>query len=78
MVVDDFYVNGLVTRPFKANAPLVIEADAILTSTAAFEFLQPISGDRSNILQVFGLIQVNQFSAGCALNVYRVFGGDFA
>ena len=40
MVSDDFDFGGVFTRPAKAEAPLIIDANAVLSAAAAFEGLQ--------------------------------------
>ena len=51
MVVDYFDVVGVLFFPAKADAPLVVDADAVLPCSVAFEGLQAIAGRYPQILQ---------------------------
>ncbi len=42
MVVNDFDIMGRIVFPSKANAPLVIDPDTVLTGTVSPEQLQPV------------------------------------
>ena len=48
----------------QANAPLVVNADTILSGALAGELLQPITRWYAEIIQAFGCIQDGQFSPG--------------
>lgn len=48
MVSDDFDFGGVFTRPAKAEAPLIIDADAVLSAAAAFEGLQAFAGRKAH------------------------------
>ncbi len=76
MIVCYFYFSCLVVGPFKANAPLVIDADAILPGTVALELLESVPRDHLQILQRIGIIQVQQFAAGRALDIRGKFSGE--
>jgi len=54
MVVNDFNINrtGRSLRPFKANPPLIIDADAELPLAITMERFQPIASQRREIIQV--------------------------
>jgi hypothetical protein len=59
VIVDDLnirWTNG-VDGPFKANAPLLVNANGPLSSPVAFESFQPIAGQSSQIGQRDGSVQ---------------------
>jgi hypothetical protein len=44
VVVNDLYVGCVVAGPSKAQPPLVVDPDAVLTRTFALQRLKPVSG----------------------------------
>jgi len=44
MVVSDLDLEGIAVAPYEAYAPLVIDADAVLTYPATSELLQTVAG----------------------------------
>ena len=44
MVVDDLNIMGVAVAPAKADPPLVIDSDAVLSFSIAQQALQPIAG----------------------------------
>ena len=71
MVVRNFNVIHIAAFPAKANAPLVVDADAVLTGPAATPSFQPIAGRSQQIAKRPGMMQVQQFAPGRALNIRR-------
>jgi len=51
VIVDDLDVMRTVRRPPKADPPLVIDPDAELTGSKAFERLQSIAGRNPQVIQ---------------------------
>jgi hypothetical protein len=51
MVIHDFHLLRVATEPDEANPPLVVDAHAVLTGTAAFESLQSVTRRRKQIAQ---------------------------
>lgn len=43
MVIDDLDVIGVAVAPHKADSPLVIDPDAVLTLSVAVQGLQPVA-----------------------------------
>ena len=78
MIIYNLNVLRLVTGPFEANAPLVIDADAILSRSVTLEFFQPVAWRCRQISQIFGVIQINQLSTSRALHVFRQLLGSLA
>src|SRR5437868_1414121 len=58
VIIDNLHIDraGRTFRPFEANPPLIIDADAVLARPAAFKGFQPIAADRGKV-----------FQAGCRL-----------
>lgn len=44
MVISDFDFVGVAADPTEAQTPLVIDTDAVLTGTLAFERFEPVAG----------------------------------
>jgi hypothetical protein len=59
VVIDDFNVRRTagIGRPFKANAPLLVNANGPLPCPIAFECFQPIAGQSRQIGQRHGSVQ---------------------
>ncbi len=49
LIVDDLNALGAVNGPDEADAIRVVDSDAVLTGTIAFEFFQPVSGGTRNV-----------------------------
>ncbi len=71
MIVSDFHVIGVPIPPFEADAPLVIDANAILTRAIAGQFFQAIRRRNAKVLERHGPIQHTQFPEGNLLYVQR-------
>lgn len=69
MVIGNLDLVGITVAPLKANAPLIINAYAVLTLATTFEFLQPIPGWQSQVRQILGCIEHNQLSECPAMNI---------
>jgi hypothetical protein len=52
MVVDDFDIGWAFLRPNKADAPLVVDTDRVLTATISCEGFGPIRGRRAQVAEV--------------------------
>ena len=44
MVVDDFHLVGVAVTPTKANPPLIVDADAVLTFPISTQCFQTVAG----------------------------------
>src|SRR6266404_1905214 len=71
VVVDDFDALSTSISPNEAEAPLIVDPNAILTRAAAAQRLQPISGRSGQIAQFFCIMELPQFSLRRALNIAR-------
>lgn len=57
MVVDDFNLFGISSGPNEADAPLVIDADAVLTLTVAREGFEPVAGRKLQKIELHGGVE---------------------
>jgi len=78
MIIYDLNVSGFIFDPLKADSPLIVYADAVLTRTASLKPLKPVSRRGQQVLQIFSVIQVEQFTPGGALDIPRQLRRDDA
>jgi len=64
VIIHDFYIVGIAITPDKADAPLGVDADAVLPFPIAFEYFQVIARRRPQIAGFGGNIQLSQLSLG--------------
>jgi hypothetical protein len=69
VVVGDFDVVRITPAPSEADAPLVIDPDAVLSLSIASEPLKPVPWGYSQLPQRLGCIQEQQLPVGLALHV---------
>ena len=60
MVVNDLNLVRRTARPAKAEPPLIVNADTVLTGAIAFELLKPVAGRHAQIIERLGGVQGNQ------------------
>lgn len=70
MVVNDFDIMGCIVLPDKANAPLVIDPDTVLTGTVAPEQLQPVARRYPQIIEPCRHLQLLELSQRRPLDVH--------
>jgi len=63
MVVEDFHVLGRAFPPDKADPPLVVDPDAVLTPAVAFQGFQPVPRRHLEILKGLGRVDHLQLPA---------------
>jgi hypothetical protein len=68
MVVDDFDIGWSFLFPFEADSELVVDPDAVLTGTLAFERLQSIAAKGGKIPEGQGCVQPYQPGASLILD----------
>ena len=78
MVVNDFNTVGVALTPGKADAPLAVDADAVLTGPVAFQGLQAISRRNAQVIQRNCIVQNFELAHCDALNVRRQAGNSDA
>ena len=73
MVIDDLNLVRVSVAPDKADAPLVVDADAVRSGSSALEGFEPVTRRHPQILQMFRLVEPDQFAQGDALDFSRQF-----
>ena len=76
MIIHYLDVVGIPTSPFKTDAPLVVNADAILTLSVVRQFLQTVRRRYAQILQDLGSVQDVKSPSGNPLDVMREFARE--
>jgi hypothetical protein len=78
MIIHDLDVIRFVIDPFKAGTPLIVDTNTILSRPIALQLLKMVAWGREQVLKIFGIIQVDQLTAGGALNIFWQFRRDVA
>jgi hypothetical protein len=69
MKIHNFDLMGVTVAPHKTDPPLIIDADAVLTSTIAMEHFQPLAGRRTQVRQLDRGIEHVELPQGRALDI---------
>lgn len=69
MVIDDLDIEHVAILPSEADAPLLVDADAVLASAVALECLELIRRRDHQIAQIRGAVEVFQLLACALLNL---------
>ncbi len=69
MIIYNFHVVRVTFLPFKANPPLIIDPNTVLTQAVAFQFFQTISRRDTQVLQDHSPIEHSQFTQRYLLNI---------
>ena len=62
MVIDNLYVEGITVLPAKADPPLIVDSDAMLTRPFAFEAFEAIGRGHAKIRKRSGAVQHSKFA----------------
>ena len=65
MIVDDLDVVGIAVTPTKANPPLVVDPDAVLSFAVASQGLQSIAGRCLQIAETARAVDLGQLAVRC-------------
>jgi len=68
MVVDDLNFTGVSVSPCKANAPLIVDADAVFTSAIALQSFEVVTRQRGERLDIRRSIKHVQFAESRTLD----------
>jgi hypothetical protein len=68
MVIYDFNIVRIANFPFKTNAPLIVNANAVLTLPVAFKRFQLIARWLPEVLEVTGTVQIDKLSSCLPFN----------
>jgi hypothetical protein len=71
MIIHNFNVVRVFAAPAEANAPLVVDADAMLPRSIAFQGFQAVAGRQGQIAQFARAINLRELPQGHALNLRR-------
>ena len=71
VVIDDLDVERVGGAPDEADAPLVVDADAVLTRTGTFESLEVIAWRNTKVGERVSGINDDELSQCCALKCRR-------
>ena len=71
VIIHDLDVKGVPIPPSKADAPLVVDADTVLTSAIGRQFLETIAGRDPEILERGRRIELDQFAERHAQQAWR-------
>lgn len=78
MIVDDLDVVGVAVDPAEADAPLVVDADAVLAGPVAAELLEAIARRDAQVLEVHGTVDQAELPEHDAAEVGRESADGFA
>jgi len=71
MIINNLNIFSESIRPAKADSPLIIDANTVLTGTIAPERLKVIAGRDSQILKTICDFELPEFSSGNLGNIYK-------
>jgi len=75
MIVSYFYVINAVIMPFKANAPLVVDPDTVLSFPVSFQCLKVVCRRDSKVFKVSGSMDHDKLPFSDPLNILRQIPG---
>jgi hypothetical protein len=71
MIIHDFNVISISIDPFKANPPLIVNPDAVLSCPVAAKLLQPVRWRNAEIVKRDGIGEHAQLAIADLLDVLR-------
>jgi hypothetical protein len=71
MIVGDLYLSGIGASPDEADAPLVVDAYAVLASPIAVKRFEPVTGRNAQEGEFHGGVDKLKFDKRALLNVGR-------
>lgn len=71
MIVDDLDVVGVCSEPAEADAPLIVDSDAVLASPVAGEFFKAVGGRDAEVEEAGRGIKHDELAKGNSLKVRR-------
>src|SRR5271165_401304 len=72
VIICNLHVVSISVAPYKADAPLVVDAYAVLTCTVTFQLMKPVTRGRSQIHQTLGGMQHQKLSPRRLSNVHEL------
>jgi hypothetical protein len=71
VIVHDLHIPCRSLAPFEAYPPLIIDADAVLSTTVAMQSFEPIARRHPQIVELLGRVDGKQLGSCTALNLVR-------
>jgi len=73
VILDALDVDGVVrpVGPLEADSPLIVDANAVLTASIAPQRLEPVAGQRSQVIERDGGFELVQFHGGPFGNAFK-------
>jgi len=71
MVVNDCDFKRIASSPAEADAPLIVDPDAMLALSVAFQSFESVSRWDAKVVQSAGAMNLNQLHSRLALQVVR-------
>ena len=68
MIINEFNIVCIASLPFKTNAPLIINTNAVLTLPVAFKRFQLIAQRLPEVLEITGTVQIDKLSSCLPFN----------
>ena len=78
MVIHDLDIMRIAVRPTKADSPLIVDPDAVLSRPIALEPLEPIAGWHAKVIERFGGIDNHQLAQHGSQELGRVAAHPFS
>ena len=72
MVINDFHIFRTCIRPTKADTPLIIDTDAVLTGTIILERFKMIAGRHPQILKSAGDLKLSKLTPCNLGNIHEL------
>jgi hypothetical protein len=77
MIINNLNIVRIALAPNETNAPLAVDANAVLAFSAAFQRFQPVSRRHNQFAQFRGGMKRKQFPPRGPLNRWRQPAGQF-
>src|SRR5882757_1282333 len=71
VIVHDLRIPRRSLAPFKAYPPLIVDADAVLSTPVAMQGFEPITRRHPQIVELFGRVNGKELGSCAALNLVR-------
>lgn len=78
MVIDDFHVICAAVFPPEADAPLIVDTEAVLALTAAFQGFEPVGRRNPQVVKSRRIVEHAQLAPGHLLDIRRQSPGRHA
>ena len=76
MIINNLNLVGVRSLPSEADPPLIIDPDAVLPRSSAFQRFQSVARWHGHVPNGCGGMQLEQFTSRCPLNLCRKPPGD--